>query len=231
MEQLVQINTDEKGLAGEADIENANTVLATANAIEVVDQDSADNAGKFVKECMSAKKKLEDRRKEITKPLDDAKKSIMDLFRGPTDTIEKARNTVKGKITKYANEQERIAREERRKAEEKARREQEKAEARAREYAEQGREDLAEKWETKAAEASVAPVNAGPEKAKVAGVALRTYYEAEVTDLPAFLRAVADGRVPPACVKVEQGALNKFVGQFKGNVEIPGIKIRVEKRA
>ena len=231
MQELIQINTDEKGLAGAADVENANTVLATAQAIDVVDQDSADNAGKFVKECMAAKKALEDRRKEITKPLDDAKKSIMDLFRGPTDTIEKARNTAKAKITQYANMQERIAREERRKAEEKARAEAEKARKKVEEYAEKGREDKAEEWANKAEEREAAPIDAPPEKTKVSGVAMRTYYEAQVTNLPDFLKAVAEGKVPPSCVKIEQGALNKFVAQFKGAIEIDGVTIKVDKRA
>lgn len=228
---LIEINTDEAGLASAADIQNANSLLEAASQLVISDGDAADEAGLFVKNCMAAKKALEERRKAITKPLDESKKSVMDLFREPIRVIEEAREQVKGKISAYVREQERIAAEERRKAEEKARREAEKAAQKAAKYEEEGREDLAEKWREREAEAEVAPISAPAAKTTVEGVKMRTFYSAEVTDTKAFLAAVAAGAVPITLVEIKQGALNKFVGQFKGDIAIPGVTVRAEKRA
>lgn len=228
---LIEIQTDKEGLAGAADIKNANQIALAAAELQITDGETADQAGEFVKKCMTAKKALEDRRVSITKPLDEAKKGVMDLFREPVAVIEKARNEVKGKISAYVSEQEKIAAEERRKAEEKAQREAEKAAQRAAKYEEEGRGDMAEKWREKEQEAQVAPIDAPPAKTKVSGVRMRTYYEADVTDMKQLLQAIIDGRVPPSVIEVQKGALNKFVGQFKGDIDIPGIRVRVEKRA
>ncbi|HSH27959.1 MAG TPA: hypothetical protein VK972_09390 [Wenzhouxiangella sp.] len=231
MNQPIQITTDEKGLASEADVSGADAALNTAQQISVTNAEEAQEAAKFLKQCGAAKKALEERRKAITAPLDQAKRSVMDLFRGPANTLEDARDVVKRKINSWTAEEERKAAEERRKAEEKARKERERAEAKAREYEEQGRADMAEKWETKAEEADMAappPSTGGP---KVEGVQMRTYYEVEVRDVKELCRAIADGKLPTSMVKPVQGELNKFARTWKGEQEMPGCQVRKTKKA
>lgn len=230
MSDLLKIQTDKEGLASEADVAGANQALEAAKAIQVTNAEEANEAGAFLKKCSTAKKALEERRKEITKPLDEAKKSVMDLFRGPFNTLEEARKTVKATLEDWTAAEERRLAEERRKAEEKARKERERAEAKAREYEEQGREDMAEKWESKAEEADAA-VPAGNERPKVAGVSMRTTYDVQVNDPVEVCRAVAEGKLPPAVVSFNQGELNKFARAWKGKVDMPGCKIRVSKKA
>lgn len=231
MQDLIEIKQDDKGLASAADIASANQALAAAESAVVTDQESAEEAGALLKKFSAAEKALADRRMEITRPIDAAKKSVMDLFRSPQDTLGKARSVIKRKMAAWHDEQERIAREERRKAEEKAERERKKAEEKAAKYAEDGRDDLAGKWEERAEEAAVAPVEPVSAPKPVKGVSMRTNYSGEVTDMSAFLKAVAENKVPESCVDVKFGVLNKYITQFKGKVDIPGVRVVVKKTA
>lgn len=74
-------------------------------------------------ELIAIKKKrneLDDKRKAITGPLDQAKKEIMDLFRAPLDFLDRAESVLKTGISTYQNEQKRIAAEAQRKLDEEA---------------------------------------------------------------------------------------------------------------
>lgn len=55
-------------------------------------------AGKFLREANSKLKLLEDRREEITKPMNTALKSIRSLFKPPVDTLTLLVSTLKQKI-------------------------------------------------------------------------------------------------------------------------------------
>jgi hypothetical protein len=67
-------------------------------------------AGELVK-IVTLKKRVEEQRKTITKPLDAAKSAVMDLFRPPTTYLEQAETILKGAISSFdrAEEQRRIA--------------------------------------------------------------------------------------------------------------------------
>ena len=227
---IIQIQTDERRLATAADVSGAQQALEEARALPVTTLEEANAASERLKLYGKAQKALEERRKGITKPMDEAKKGVMDMFRAPLEALEGARNEVKRKIAMWHSQEEQRAAEERRKAEEKARKEAERAQAKVEKYAEEGREDKVEEWSQKGeqAEAAVPPQN---EKAKVAGVALRTVYEVEVHDVIEACRGVADGKIPPAAIKFNQGELNKFARAWKGNCDMPGCKVTSRKVA
>lgn len=63
---------------------------------------------------------LETRRKGITKPLDDAKASVMDLFRGPKEQLERADRVIRAAMQAYLKAEEAKRIELQRQAEEKA---------------------------------------------------------------------------------------------------------------
>jgi hypothetical protein len=67
-------------------------------------------AGELVK-IVTLKKRVEEQRKAITKPLDTAKSAVMDLFRPPTTYLEQAESILKGAISTFdrAEQQRRIA--------------------------------------------------------------------------------------------------------------------------
>jgi len=75
-----------------------------------------ESSGELLKRIKAGQKRLEDLRTGITKPLNDALKRVNDLFRAPGERLVAAEKTVKRALVAYADEQERIRREEERKA-------------------------------------------------------------------------------------------------------------------
>jgi hypothetical protein len=129
------------------------------------------DAGEQLKQVKAAMKRLDDLRKGMTRPLDAAKKAIMDFFRAPEEKLVRAESGIKRAMIAYTDEQERIRREEQRKAEEAARRERERLEAIARETERKAREKA--EAERKAAEAAAAAGRAA-EAAKLMAKAAAT---------------------------------------------------------
>lgn len=74
---------------------------------------ASDELGKVTK----LRKELEEVRFSMTRPLDAAKKAIMDFFRPADAFAEQAERAIKGEIARYSTEQERLRREAERKAE------------------------------------------------------------------------------------------------------------------
>lgn len=88
-------------------------MLNSAAGIIVANDDDYQDASGLLANIKAAFKRLEQERKRITAPLDDAKRSVMDLFRGPTDALAEAEKTIKKRMAAYAldKEQERRERE------------------------------------------------------------------------------------------------------------------------
>ncbi|WP_042295857.1 hypothetical protein [Paraburkholderia bannensis] len=86
---------------------SASNALATAKAYTIDSADMRDLAARELTKIKSMQKNLDTTRKNITSPLDAVKKSVMDLFRAPTDYLEQAEAVLKTAISTYDREQER----------------------------------------------------------------------------------------------------------------------------
>jgi len=71
-------------------------------------------------------KELEEKRKAMTIPIDNAKKAIMDFFRAPANYLEQAEQIIKGAMLAYQAEEEKKRRAEQARADELARQERER---------------------------------------------------------------------------------------------------------
>lgn len=108
----------------------------------VVDSDAMmQHAQSLIAASKSAAAAIEEWRKTVTVPLDDAKKAVMSFVKPATDNFAEAERIVKSKATKFHEEQEARRREEQRRAEEAARIERERLEAEAREKARKAQEE------------------------------------------------------------------------------------------
>jgi hypothetical protein len=138
----------------------ASTMLNTAKAYEIDSPDMRDMAAQDLVKIKGLQKDLETQRKSITKPIDDAKKAVMDLFRGPTEYLEQAETLLKKAITVFdrAEEQRRIAEQARLEAEARAERARLEQEAAARDAA--AREEAARLEREAAAAATAGDVEA-----------------------------------------------------------------------
>lgn len=95
--------------AGDA-AQEAMTAMAYVESFTIAN--ASDSAkGQEVRARLNTRiKALNDARMLLTRPIDVAKKTIMDFFAGPVQVFEKAKNALDQKILAYENEQERLRR-------------------------------------------------------------------------------------------------------------------------
>lgn len=209
---------------------DAAVAAAVVSVPRIVSVAMLEQAGGIRRDLSAKAKQLEARRMEITRPMDTAKASVMELFRGPLDALKAGERGWNAEIVRYENEQYEIRREAERKAQAAAEKEIREREARAAELRakaetsedekERARlEAYAEAQEEKAANV-VAMSPASPQK--VDTVSMRTTWSAEVTDLRALCRAVADGVVGVEFVVPNMPALNKLAQALKEGTNTPG---------
>jgi len=79
------------------------------NSLQIANQTQYESVAVILKDVKSRYKELESQRKEITSPLDVAKKAVMDLYRKPLELLESAEKTIKKLMINYTDEQEKIA--------------------------------------------------------------------------------------------------------------------------
>lgn len=213
-------------------------------------------AGDDLKRIKSLQKEVEEKRTGITGPLNQAVKAVNDLFRAPKDYLDKAEATLKRSMVAWATEQDRLIAEARRKAEAEAQVERDrlarieaeaneqarKAEAEAQAAAEAGDKEAAAKAIQAAQEANqaalmatmtanvttVAPQVDAP--AKMAGISGRVTYSAEVNDLKALIKAVAEGNAPIECIQADTKFLGAQARAFKKSGQLyPGVVAKEER--
>jgi hypothetical protein len=212
--------------AEELERETAMTV-GTASAVVIVDDATFEGAAGVLRTIKGRHNELDALRKGITKPLDDAKKAVMNMFRTPLERLKNAENITKASMLTYTREQEakRVAEEAR--LQEIARKEREKIERAAERAAKAGKEEKAEALEA-IAEAVPVPVVAEATP-KVAGQSVRNTYHAQVTDKMALIKAVAEGKAPDVLLEPNMTALNGQARALKQAMNYPGVQLRIEQ--
>jgi len=193
--------------------------------ITIASQAELELASEVLKEVKARYKELDTQRKSITKPIDDAKKAVMELFKDPLELLEKAESKLKRMMLGYTEEQERKAREEQlrlqRLAEQEAEKEKKKLEAKIEKAIQKGDEEKAAELELQ--KEMVIPVEVPVIQPKVEapkGVSYREDWRAEIVD---------EKLIPREFLIPNLTALNKIAVATKGSIEIPGVKFVVNK--
>jgi hypothetical protein len=222
--------------------------LTVAKEITIDSAPMYEAAADELKAIKKAAKELEDKRVGITKPIDEAKKAVMDLFRRPLEILGEAETVLKRAMITYADEQEKIRREEQAKLDAiaKAERERLAAEAKAKqEEAERlaqaaqdsGDEQAFAQAAQAAAEAQVmestvavmtAPT-ATTAAAKVSGISARGVWKAECTDKIALIKFIAQNDAFINLLDVNQSALNQLAKAMKQTLNLPGVRAYEER--
>lgn len=205
-----------------ASIEDTKSVAilgeASGLAAHIISQESYEIAADLRTKVRARLKWLEDTRKSITQPLDQAKKAVMDLFRKPTEKYEQALNVIDKAMIAYdeAEEKKRLAEEERlRKEAEKKKADLEK---KAEEARASGKEDKADKYEEKAA--NIVTPTLAPTAEKPKGIQYRDHWTAEVVNFEKLPNDYKIANMP---------MLNKVAQATKGTLQIPGVVFKKEK--
>lgn len=180
-------------------------------------------AGQDLMSVKGARDRLEKIRKSFTAPLDQAKKAIMDFFRGPTEQLDRAESQIKRAMIGFTQEQERLRREEQARADEAARKEQEKLQQQAARAAESGKTEKAGALQQRAASVVAPVINREPPK--VAGISARENWYAECTDLRALVMAIAEGNAPLSFVMANDKVLGAQARNLKSEFVVPGVRV------
>ena len=229
----------------------AQKLHASVHGLVIDSQDLATLASEDLRRVKTLQKDVEDKRTSITGPLNAAVKAVNDLFRGPKDYLDQAETVLKRAITGWNVEQEQLAAEARTKAEAEARAERERLEAEQRQQNEEAERKLAaaqaaaqsgnaEDAARLKAEADAAAIQAEATSAAAqvvtiaptvtapiaaAGISKRVTYSAEVTDLLALVKAVAEGKAPIEAVQADTKFLGAQARAFKKQGDLyPGVK-------
>lgn len=199
---------------------SSKTLSIDARALVIHSPEAYESAAEMLKDVKGRRKSLDELRRTMTRPLDEAKSAIMDLFRSPAERLEQAEAALKRALIVYSDAQEKARRAEQARLEEAARKEREKLQRQADAAAAKGREERAAVLEA-AAVAVVAPVSqaAAP---KVAGVSFRSIWRAEVVDA---------SLVPREYLMVDQAKIDKVAAALKGDTVIAGVKVREDRVA
>ena len=216
-----------------------------ADFLQIDNQEDLDRASDEMNAYAARVKELEAARKSLTKPIDDAKKRVMDRFRPAIDGLNEVVRTAKTSIAAYVEAEERKAAEARARAEaeaaaQRAELERQAAEARARAEAAEARQPEgaapsaeatnaqieAETLEEAAALVVAAPAVEAPAKPK--GASIRKVWKAKVVDLPAFIKYAAEHPEVHGCISVSEAALAKYIGATDGVITLPGVEAHQE---
>lgn len=203
--------------------DEAKQLLDDAQQFTVASDPEYEIAGTDLKRIKDKMRALDDMRKSITRPIDAAKKAVMDFFRAPEDFLKSAESTYKRSMLAYQQDQERKRREEEARIRELQRQEQERLAKEAEVAEKAGDKETAEAIIQQAAEmpTAIVPRRDPP---KVAGVKTQTRWSAEVTDQMMLIKAVAAGQVPMIAIEINQRFLNQQAVSLKGALNIPGVK-------
>jgi hypothetical protein len=235
-------------IEAEQAVKIANDAYEMALAYEIDSNEMLTMAGDELRAIVGRKKQIEELRMSLTRPLDESKKRIMDLFRSPTDRLEQAESLLRKGITAYQQAERAKQEAARREAEEKQRQEREaqrKLEEAARLEAEAARAsgdleaaEAAEAAQAVAQEAielaDVAPSLPAVESQKVVGISSRQNWKAEVLNLGELVQAAAiaisnGDHTLLALLSINTVALNQIAKALKAQANIPGVRVYAEE--
>jgi hypothetical protein len=168
---------------------------------------------------------LDEQRKAITGPLDQAKKQVMDLFKPPLDVLTRAEGLLKTKMLTWQQAEARKAAEARAEAERIAQAERERMAAQARALEADGKDGEAAVQRQIAELIVAAPPAAVVEPPKVAGVSTRTSVEFEVVDLLALVQHIAQRPELLALLSVDSVKLRAYVRGLGMATDLPGVRV------
>jgi hypothetical protein len=200
------------------------TIVDQAKAITVTDADTYTIAGNMWKDLGDMMDKIDETFNPLIEAAHRSHKAALAKKAEFYNPLKEARTNIKKLMSDYDQKQERLRQEEQRRLEVEARRQEEERRLQDAILA----EELGETEEASAIleePVQVAPVivpKATPKRP--GGPVYREVWSAQVTDIKALCKAVADGRVSKECVQANMPALNKMATALKRTMNIPGVQ-------
>lgn len=206
----------------------------TIEGIDVTDEETQGQVGDLVKMMQHRRRKIEDKRESLVKPLNAVVREINALFKPPRDQIDNIVGQAKKKMNRFAQAQVAIAqeakRQERKKAEDERREAQELAD-KLRKKAGQDAVVVAEvvvEEAEKKVEVAAKPAKVATTRGQESSVIVTKTWKAEVVDLLELARAIAEGRAPITMIEPNMRALQDFARELKDEGTVNGVRIYLD---
>ena len=211
-----EISEDTRRLVTEAEGD-----VALAQSFKIVSNDGYITAAEILKSIKGRYQEIETKRKEMTLPLDEAKRRIMDFFRQPLEQLSGAERQIKAAMVMFTQEQERVRREEEERIQALAREEQERLDKSAMEGISQAQKEGSLDEAERILEAVVqvpVPIVVS-EKPKVQGIKTVTRWKHKVID---------EALIPREYLIPNEKLLADTAIRTKGEIKIPGVEFYSE---
>lgn len=204
-------------------VERAEVIAKDFDGYQIINNDAYTFAGEHLKKIKALYAEVDDKRKSMTKPLDEAKKRIMDFFKGPLDKLTRVEGNIKGAMLTFQRQQEEIRRKEEARQQELARKEEERRkkalEERAAKAEAKGNAEKAEELRQQKEEVFVPAPVIESQVQKVEGVKTMKVWKFRVTNA---------AKIPREYLCVDEKKIGAVVKATKGTLKIEGVEIYSE---
>lgn len=203
----------------------AAAAMAMVESFEVNDATTFELAAEELQAIKKRATALDEQRKTITKPLDEAKAATMALFKPAIEVLTKAEGILKSKMLAWQQDEARKAAEARAEAERLAQAERDRIAAEAEKLEAEGKAGEAAVQRTVAEMIVAAPQVAVAEPPKVAGVSTRTSVDFEVIDLHALVCQVAKQPELISLLSIDSTKLRAYVRGLGMATKLDGVRV------
>lgn len=200
----------------------------TKAVITIKNADDFAQAGEFLKSIKGAKTSVEEffdtdvsDAHKLWKSLTSKRKAFMDPLVTAETLVRSARNAYSDKVDRELREAQAKLDQE---ARDKEAKEKGKLDQKIEKAIAAGDTAKAAELEQKKEEIVVHAPIAQPAIQKTEGISTMKRWVGEVTDMQAFIKAVASGQIPLACIEVRQADLNKHASLIKDTQKIAGVR-------
>ena len=199
---------------------------AQAAEVNIVDQDSYDEAAILITKIVSLRKQVVAHHKPVKEAANKAHKEACAAERRMLTPLSQAETTISNALLKWDREQKALQEAEQKRLQDEARKREEEARLEIAAQAEsEGAPDevVQEILDTPTIVPST--VIAAPTYAKASGLSTRILYSAEVTNIRVLCAAIAAGTAAETLVQPNEVALNGLARCMKDSFRVPGCKL------
>lgn len=202
----------------------------TVQSIDITSEEELGQVGDLVKMLNSRRRKLEDKRDSLVRPLNQVVNDINALFKTPRDRIDEIVQTAKRHMNRFAQAQQAIADAKARREREEAQKEREEAQrladAMKKMSGDAGEETAAviTQQADKRVEKAAAPAKVAISRGRDAAVSVQKTWAVEIKDIKLLALAVAEGRLPITMIEPNMRALTEAARQVGTEREVDGVR-------
>ena len=207
-------------IAAERANEQSIELMAKVEGFTIATAEEYQASGDLLRDIKARQKAVTSTRTDITKPMDAAKKHVMDLFKPVSERLIAAEQTIKAAMLIFSSGEEARQRAEQAERDRIAEVERKRFEARAEKAREDGNAEKAAVLEETATQVAAPPVEA---PTKAAGVHTVTTWSAEVRDMQALIRWAAEN-AGSRYLEPNMKMLNGEARILKREMAIPGVR-------